>query len=110
MRLEHVVEPLPLFRRHSALASADLWPDQDGLVRRFDAYQDIAGASIPTVPGWLLSEPENRAQGNLIDFSIEPGTIPRISFADVLEGTFDLRGWQESECSSAPRPSSSGTR
>ena len=28
-------------------------------------------------------------EGNLIDFSIEPSTIPRISFVDVLEGTFD---------------------
>ena len=87
--VQHVVEPLPLFRQHSALASADVWPDQDGLVRRFDAHQNIAGASMPTLPGWLLSERENQAKGNLIDFSIEPRTIPRISFVDVLEGTFD---------------------
>jgi CHASE2 domain-containing sensor protein len=38
----HLVEPLSLFREHSALASADVWPDQDGLVRRFDARQNIA--------------------------------------------------------------------
>jgi diguanylate cyclase (GGDEF)-like protein/PAS domain S-box-containing protein len=87
--VEHVVQPLLLFRQHSALASADLWPDQDGLVRSFDAYQNVAGALIPTMPEWLLGEPENQA-GNLIDFSIEPDTIPRISFVDVLEGTFDL--------------------
>jgi diguanylate cyclase (GGDEF)-like protein/PAS domain S-box-containing protein len=85
----YVVEPLPLFRQHSALASVDVWPDEDGVVRHFDAYQHAAGASIPTVPGWLLSEPENQAKGNLIDFSIDPGTIPRISFVDVLEGAFD---------------------
>ena len=88
--VDHVVEPLALFRQHSALASADLWPDQDGLVRRFDAYQNVTGASIPTVPEWLLGESENPARGNLIDFSIEPSTVPRISFADVLEGRFDL--------------------
>ena len=34
--VQHVIEPLPLFARHSALASADVWPDPDGLVRRFD--------------------------------------------------------------------------
>ena len=88
--VQHVVEPLPLFRQHSALASADVWPDQDGLVRRFDAHQNVAGASIPTLPGWLLTEREDQAKGNLIDFSIEPSTIPRISFVDVLEGTSDL--------------------
>jgi diguanylate cyclase (GGDEF)-like protein/PAS domain S-box-containing protein len=85
---QHVVEPLPLFRQHSALASADVWPDQDGLVRRFDVHQRVREAAIPTMPGWLLSEPQNQAQGNLIDFSIEPSTIPHISFVDVLEGTF----------------------
>jgi diguanylate cyclase (GGDEF)-like protein/PAS domain S-box-containing protein len=87
--VQHVVEPIPLFRQHSALASADVWPDQDGLVRRFDAHQNVAGASIPTLPGWLLSEREKQAKGNHIDFSIEPSTIPVISFVDVLEGTFD---------------------
>jgi diguanylate cyclase (GGDEF)-like protein/PAS domain S-box-containing protein len=86
---QHVVEPLPLFRQHSALASADVWPDQDALVRRFDVHQDVRGAAIPTVPGWLLNEPQHRGEGNLIDFSIEPSTIPRISFVDVLKGTFD---------------------
>jgi diguanylate cyclase (GGDEF)-like protein/PAS domain S-box-containing protein len=85
----HLIEPLPLFRQHSALASADVWPDQDGLVRRFDARQNIAEASIPTMPGWLLSDQRIQAKGDLIDFSIEPSTIPRISFVDVIEGTFD---------------------
>ena len=26
----HVIEPLPLFRQHASLASADVWPDEDG--------------------------------------------------------------------------------
>jgi diguanylate cyclase len=85
----HAVEPLALFSQHSALVSADVWPDPDGLVRRFDLAQNVAGAVIPTMPGWLLSARPNRAESNLIDFSIEPDTIPRISFADVFEGAFD---------------------
>jgi diguanylate cyclase (GGDEF)-like protein/PAS domain S-box-containing protein len=87
--VEDVVEPLAMFRQHSALASADLWPDQDGLVRHFDAYQSVAGALVPSLPEWLLSEPENQARGDFIDFSIEPSTIPRISFVNVLKGAFD---------------------
>jgi diguanylate cyclase (GGDEF)-like protein/PAS domain S-box-containing protein len=84
-----VIEPLPIFRRSSALVSADVWPDEDGLVRRFDTYQNVAGALVPTVPEWLVSERENQAERDLIDFSIEPSTIPRISFVDVLDATFD---------------------
>jgi CHASE2 domain-containing sensor protein len=86
---QYVVEPLPSFGQHSALTSADVWPDPDGLVRRFDLAQNVAGAVIPTMPGWLLSARPDRAESNLIDFSIEPDTIPRISFADVFEGAFD---------------------
>ena len=43
---EHVVEPLPWFRQDSALASADLWPDPDGLVRRFDLDQIVGDAAL----------------------------------------------------------------
>jgi CHASE2 domain-containing sensor protein len=86
---QHVVEPLALFSGHSALVSADVWPDPDSLVRHFDLDQNVAGAAIPTMPGWLLRERQSHAPGNLIDFSIGPETIPRISFVDVLEGTFD---------------------
>jgi EAL domain-containing protein (putative c-di-GMP-specific phosphodiesterase class I)/PAS domain-containing protein len=78
-----------LFRQHAALASADIWPDQDGLVRHFDVRQDLKGVPIPTLPGWLLNAQQSATDGNLIDFSIDPSTIPRISFVDVLNGTFD---------------------
>ena len=87
--VRRIVEPLALFGQHSALVSADVWPDSDGLVRQFDLVQNIVGVAVPTVPGWLLSEQHDRAAGNLIDFSIEPDTIPRISFDDVLAGTFE---------------------
>jgi diguanylate cyclase (GGDEF)-like protein/PAS domain S-box-containing protein len=86
---QHAVEPLPVFGEHTALMSVDVWPDPGGVVRHFDLAQDVAGAAIPTVAGWLLSERRNEVRGNLIDFSIMPESIPRIRFADVLEGGFD---------------------
>jgi diguanylate cyclase (GGDEF)-like protein/PAS domain S-box-containing protein len=86
----NAVEPMALFSRHAALMSADVWPDPGGVVRHFDLVQNIAGAAIPTVAGWLLSERQNPIAGDLIDFSIAPETIPRIGFADALEDTFDL--------------------
>ncbi len=87
--VEHVVQPLALLGQHTATVSADLWPDLDGVVRHLDLAQAVAGAVIPTVAGWLLNERQNRIKGDLIDFSIDPETLPRISFADVLDGTFD---------------------
>ena len=87
--VQHVIEPLPLFRQHAALASADIWPDQDGLVRHFDVRQDLRGTPITTLPGWLLNAQQSESDGNVIDFGIEPSTVPRISFVDVLNGTFD---------------------
>jgi diguanylate cyclase (GGDEF)-like protein/PAS domain S-box-containing protein len=87
--VERVIEPFAPLRRHAALASADVWPDRDGLVRRFDLHQRVGEATLPSIPGWLSDEPQSEALANLIDFSIEPSTIPRISFVDVLEGTFE---------------------
>ena len=58
-------------------------------MRRFDLDQIVGEAALPTMAAWLLSKRRNRAESDLIDFSIEPSTIPRISFVDVLEGTFD---------------------
>ena len=86
---QHVVEPLALLGQHSALVSDRSWPDPDGVVRHLDLTHTVAGAAVPTVAGWLLSERQNRIKGDLIDFSIDPETLPRVSFADVLDGTFD---------------------
>ena len=39
--VERVIEPFAPLRRHAALASAEVWPDRDGLVRRFDLHQRV---------------------------------------------------------------------
>jgi diguanylate cyclase (GGDEF)-like protein/PAS domain S-box-containing protein len=76
--------PLPTLRRHAALARAGARRDPDGVTRR---YAGSAGASWPTVAG-LLAPDRSGDEGFYIDFSIDPSSIPVLSFVDVLSGRF----------------------
>lgn len=92
-RGEHVelidTEPLPLFGRHAQPASVNVWPDSDGLIRWVDAAQHWANGVVPTMSAWLTGTPSLVGGTILVDFSIDPATIPKLSFVDVLEGAFD---------------------
>lgn len=90
---EHIelidTEPLPLLGRHVQPASVNVWPDPDGLIRRVDLAQDWADGAVPTMSAWLTGAPRSAGSTFLIDFSIDPTTIPRLSFVDVLDRAFD---------------------
>jgi diguanylate cyclase (GGDEF)-like protein/PAS domain S-box-containing protein len=85
--------PNPLFAPHVAQVHADFRPDDDGLVRRFESHYHRHGQTTPAISVWLLGG----LAGGLapvpdtvqLDFAIEAASIPRLSFVDVLEGTFD---------------------
>jgi diguanylate cyclase (GGDEF)-like protein/PAS domain S-box-containing protein len=81
--------PLPQFRDHVSPASVNVQPDPDGLVREIPTVAGWAEATVPTMPNWLLGWPSVAAPDVEIDFSIDPRTIPTLSFVDVLEGQFD---------------------
>ncbi|MGF1609809.1 MAG: EAL domain-containing protein [Kiloniellales bacterium] len=92
-----LTEPLPRFRSHVALASINVRSDADGLVRRITRQEQWSGARVPTMAALLAGAGGRDAGAFTIDFSIDPATIPRVSFADVLAGRFDpelLRGRQ----------------
>ena len=80
--------PLPSFIRHASAASINVRPDPEGLVRRVQTASAWAGTTVPTMPAWLLGE-GLPAREVLIDFSIDPTTIPAVSFVDVLANRFD---------------------
>jgi len=74
--------PLPEFRQHTGLASINVLPEIDGMIR-----------SMATTDGDLTSMAamlagKERATGGVfhIDFGIQLSTIPRISYVDVLRG------------------------
>jgi diguanylate cyclase (GGDEF)-like protein/PAS domain S-box-containing protein len=81
--------PLLRFRRHVSLASINVQPDPEGLIRGVQTAVAWGGGTVPTMPAWLAGEPGAALQDLLIDFSIDPTTIPTLSFVDVLAGRYD---------------------
>jgi diguanylate cyclase (GGDEF)-like protein/PAS domain S-box-containing protein len=81
--------PLPAFRQHVSLASINVQPDPEGLVRGVQTTAPWGGGAVPTMPAWLAGRSGAGARDVPIDFSIDPATIPTVSFVDVLAGRYD---------------------
>ncbi len=82
-------QPLPKFKRHAELASVNVQPESDGLVRRISAFSYHAENPLPSLSVLLAGRPVVSTRHFYIDFGIDPNLIPRISFSDVLAGRFD---------------------
>ena len=81
--------PNPLFAPHAARVHADFKPDADGLLRRLEQHYQRHGQTIPAMSVWLLGGTSPVSDTMQLDFAIDATSIPRLSFVDVLEGTFD---------------------
>jgi EAL domain-containing protein (putative c-di-GMP-specific phosphodiesterase class I)/CHASE2 domain-containing sensor protein len=100
---------LPTFRQHSAygrddivdmapieiladqafLATANVIPDEDGALRRMPFGGETLGVPRPSLAS-LIAERTDSIDGDFaIDFAIDPATIPRHSFSDLVEGRID---------------------
>ena len=78
--------PIEPFRENAFLASVNVQPDADGLLRRYAYGTATAGVARPSV-GALLAGAQGRIGTNFrVDTSIDPDTIPRISAIDLLQG------------------------
>jgi CHASE2 domain-containing sensor protein len=83
------IAPLPGFRPHVSLASITVQPDPEGLIRGLQTVAPWGEGTVPTKPAWLAGGTSVAARDLLIDFSIDPATIPILSFVDVLDGRYD---------------------
>lgn len=81
--------PLPELRRNSTLASVNLHPDNDGLVRRITTSWQMEGNSVVLAGIRMAGLSDYRQATVQLDYSILPGSIRRLSFADILAGNFD---------------------
>ena len=81
--------PLPRFAEHTALASINVRPDSDGLIRRMSAVEPWGDARIPSLSTFLAEESSLDRGEFYIDYGISPPSIPRLSYVDVLRGRFD---------------------
>lgn len=89
------VGPLPRFAQHSEVAAANVFPESDGLVWQLPVVQTWNALQIPSIPSSVARLPQSEAveldrSGKVwIDYSIDPGSIERYSFADVARGDVD---------------------
>jgi diguanylate cyclase (GGDEF)-like protein/PAS domain S-box-containing protein len=81
--------PLPLFSRHSSFAWIDAEPDPDGLVRQLPGVLERSTGPRASMPVWLLDDPTVTRPEVVLDFGIDPRTLPRVSFVDLLRGAYD---------------------
>ena len=87
--------PLPALREHALLAAVNIRPDDDGAVRDSPYGVVTEGVARPALAAMLAESPGNIGKTFPIDGSIDAATIPRISFADLIEGkvpTDQIRG------------------
>ncbi|WP_395021421.1 CHASE2 domain-containing protein [Dongia sp.] len=74
--------PLPAFRAHAQLGFVNAVADEDGILRGYLQDDD----SMATVlAGWVAAG----QNAFLVDYSIDPRSIARIAYVDVLSGRFD---------------------
>ncbi|MCJ8299780.1 MAG: CHASE2 domain-containing protein, partial [Pseudomonadales bacterium] len=78
-------KPIEQLVKHVELASANALVDQSGLVFK---YITFAANGRPTIANLLANRADMQVQPLIIDFSIDPYSIPRVSFKDVITGNF----------------------
>jgi len=79
--------PIELFSKHALLANANALLEPSGLVLYYAAVADNQRFSL----GGLLAGVKSDAQDVLIDYSLDPHTIERVSFKDIVLGNFDVQ-------------------
>lgn len=85
------VEAIPheLFRNHAFLAGVNVQPEADGMVRRLPLGTETEATPRPSMASLLAESAGGIDEMLEIDYSIDPDTIPRFSFVDIIEGRFD---------------------
>lgn len=85
--------PSPALADTAALATVNVVPEADGLVRHYPAGEVLSGTWRPSLARWLVevrAGPE--APAIAVDFSIDVASIPYLSAADLLDPELD-RSW-----------------
>ncbi len=82
-------EPIPILRDQAILASVNVFPDADGVMRFYSNGGETAGVPRPSMPA-LLANSAGAADAHFwISNSVRPDSIRRYSAVDIIEGRFD---------------------
>ncbi len=82
----HVNRPLKPFNSQSWPAFVNVTVESDGLVRRYPFGERLGDAIVPSMAVVLAGQKASRSGRFLIDFSIQPASIPVVSYAETLRG------------------------
>jgi signal transduction histidine kinase len=81
--------PLEVFQRDARLGAVTVRPESDGRLWRGLAWDIWKGWKLPTIAGMLAGHGSDRDRDFLVDYSIDPRTLPQFSYVDILRGNFD---------------------
>lgn len=79
------IPPEP-FRENAFLASVNIMPDADGYVRQMLLGLETAGVPRPSLAAMVAERQAQAGRSFAVDYAIDPNSIPRHSFIDVIEG------------------------
>ena len=81
--------PHPYFLESAALASVNFSVERNGILRKGLCGSGLADAYRGSIAAILADLPQQGCDSFLIDYSIDPARLRRLSFVDVERGDFD---------------------
>jgi EAL domain-containing protein (putative c-di-GMP-specific phosphodiesterase class I)/CHASE2 domain-containing sensor protein len=78
--------PIPALADHGFLATANVQPDEDGALRFMPLGGETFGVPRPSLAAMIAETTQNAADRFAIDYAVDPATIPRHSYIDIIEG------------------------
>jgi len=81
-----VIENLPIepLRKNAILASVNIVPDRDGVVRRYAYGTQTGGMARPSLAAMIAGVPGHIGRDFTIDQAIDAHSIPRVSYIELL--------------------------
>ena len=82
----HINRPLKPFAGQSWTAIVNVAVEPDGRVRQYPFGAKLDGEFLPSMGAMLAGKYDSKDAPFLIDFSIRPASVPKVSYIDVLQG------------------------
>lgn len=83
--------PYAPFTLGARLATVNLALDKNGTARRYPTGEASITGLVPSLADVLTGSRKETAHSYFIDYGIQPSSIPRLSYIDVLNGVFPSR-------------------
>lgn len=86
--------PLEIFRKHAFLASVNVHPDKNGQLNNYSYGTVTENTARPSLASMIAETAGHIDKQFAIDQSIDPATIPRYGFVDILRENPSIKGLQ----------------